>query len=894
MKQEKFSFGQLGSEPIAIGSTQPIPLFHAQPSGYPLYLCMTTLVTMQSRSTGKKYRMPLIPIDIGTPLQLLLISIIFFQSSIFSQSNKQWSSSEIYHHLTKLRVMGTVLYVAAHPDDENTRLITWLAQEKKVNTAYVSLTRGEGGQNLIGDELDGDLGIIRTYELTKAREIDGGMQFFSRAADFGYSKTPTETFQIWNKDEVLGDLVYVIRKIQPDVIITRFNPGGGKTHGHHTASAILANEAYTVAADPSKYVEQLVDFSIWKYVRAYWNTSSFFFDKDFNKDTLANIDVGVYNSYLGKSYTEIAALSRSCHKSQGFGTIGSRGENLDYFIHTNGSYASSKNLFQDIDMTWNRVNGGKEVDKIIQKIIQSYDFKNPSKSVIPLVRLYQKMSLLDSKSYLIQRKKQDVIELVKQCLGLYYEINTEDYIYAVGDTLRFKYEVINRSGALPIQLVFSIPNFEKYYESEPSKVFKLYQSENVKTTSSLMKIKLDAPISNPPWWNVGNLLNDKDKYIESIENIHFSNNEYQVKMILSDFLKVTMHSNGYIKYKKQDPAKGEITQPVYFAPPITITSNDKLLIFPTDHKKKVDFQVQAFKPNVKGVIKFDVPKGWSIEPKEINLSFTQKRETQTISVDITPSSSEVSSEIKYEVIVDGKSYHYSFNEIKYDHIPIICTFPESKTPIIRFQTNHHTSSIAYIDGAGDDVSEILKQLNYQVDMISPQNYFITDFSKYKAVILGIRSYNTIQQIHSLQNTLYEYVKNGGNLIVQYVTTQDSKAKQNGPFEFKISRDRVTDENAVMTILDSTHMVFNYPYRLRENDFIHWKQERGIYFASDFGVNYQSLLSVSDKDENLKSSPLIYTKYGKGNFVYTGLSLFRQLPFGVTNSYKLMINLIEMK
>jgi LmbE family N-acetylglucosaminyl deacetylase len=371
---------------------------------------------------------------------------LFIANTALAQPYQQWNSSEIYHHLQKLKVMGSVLYVAAHPDDENTRLITWLSNEKKLNTAYISLTRGDGGQNLIGSEFGDELGVIRTHELTQARHIDGGLQFFSRAVDFGYSKTPDETFKIWKKKKVMSDLIFVIRKFQPDLIITRFNTEPGKTHGHHTASAILANEVIELSADTNEAYDQLPYVNTWKTARVVWNASSFFFDKGANLDSLIKLDCGNYNSILGSSYTEIAALSRSCHKSQGFGTAGIRGEQLEYFIPSAGTVPTDKDIFSGYDFTWNRIKNGKGIIGKIDHLMASYNFKDPSASVEGLLTLFKEVQKIDDGSFLVKQKLEDITILINQCLGFYHDVYTDDYIFAVGDTMRVKTETINRSG----------------------------------------------------------------------------------------------------------------------------------------------------------------------------------------------------------------------------------------------------------------------------------------------------------------------------------------------------------------------------------------------------------------------------------------------------------------
>jgi len=816
-------------------------------------------------------------------------------SPLSAQNYTQWSSSEIYHQMQKLKVMGSVLYVAAHPDDENTRLITWLVNDKKLNTAYISLTRGDGGQNLIGSELGDELGVIRTHELTEARKIDGGMQFFSRANDFGYSKNPEETFKIWKKKKVRSDLIYVIRKFQPDLIITRFNTESGKTHGHHTASALLANEVIELTTDTNEAYEQLPYVNTWKVGRVVWNTSSFFYDKGANLDSLAKLDCGNYNSLLGASYTEIAALSRSCHKSQGFGTSGIRGEQLEYFVPAAGSAPVNKDIFSGYDFTWNRIKNGKPMIAKIDHLLGTYNFNDPSASVEELISLFIEIKKLDDGSFLIAKKLEEITQLIAQCMGFYHEIYTDDYIYAVGDTIRFKTETINRSGKYLSYINVRLPFQNDWLNSSLEYNRQVNGTDQQKWTSPVFSIKDDAPFSNPAWWDFKDIEDDYKKYTRSVENKSFENFTYSIipsfngKQPIKD-----LEFKGQIMYKKNDPEKGEVHQPVYLAPPVTATPMQNVLVWKDKSTKKITVQLQSFKNNCEGIVKLNAPAGWIVSPLEISFKMTNKRETKNVEFTITPPDSNRNANLQVEVICNQRNYSCAFKEIKYDHIPTVVLFPEANIKLLKIQTEAALSSIAYIDGAGDDVAQDLKEAGYTLDIIKPEQLLSTNYNQYKTVILGVRSYNTIENIIPLQTILFNYVNNGGNLIVQYVTTANLKTKENGPYPFKVSRDRVTDENAEMRILDATHPIFNRPYKITEEDFKGWVQERGLYFATDMDKNYTSLISCNDPGEDEKKGGLIVAKYGKGYFMYSGISFFRQLPDGIPGAYKLLINMIEMK
>lgn len=825
---------------------------------------------------------------------LLSVIYFFFFTLLSAQSYKQWNSSEIYHHMQKLKVMGSVLYVAAHPDDENTRLITWLVNDKKLNTAYISLTRGDGGQNLIGSEFGDELGVIRTHELTEARKIDGGMQFFSRAHDFGYSKNPDETFKIWKKKKVMSDLIYVVRKFQPDLIITRFNTQPGTTHGHHTASAMLANEVIELSADTNEAYQQLPYVNTWKVPRVIWNTSSFFYDKGANLDTMTKIDCGNYNFLLGASYTEIAALSRSCHKSQGFGTSGIRGEQFEYFIPSAGTVPVNKDIFSGYDFTWNRIKNGKPISSKIDQLLGAYNFNDPSASVEGLISLYTEVKKIDDGSFLIAKKLEDISQLIAQCMGFYYDVYTDDYIYAVGDTVRFKTETINRSGKYLSYLNLRLPYQNEWLNGSLEYNRQVNGTDQQKWTSQVFSIKDNAPFSNPAWWDFKDIEDDYKKYTRSVENKGFESFTYSIIPSFNGKQPVKgLEFTGQIMYKKNDPEKGEVHQPVYLAPPVTATPMQNVLVWRDKSTKKISVQLQSFKNNCEGIVKLNAPAGWIVSPAEIGFKMANKRETKNIEFTVVPPDTDISGNVQVEVICNQRSYSCAFKEIKYDHIPTVVLFPEANVKLVKIKSDAPLSSIAYIEGAGDEVAQDLKEAGYAVDIIKAEQLLTTDYAKYKTVVLGIRSYNTIENIIPLQSILFNYVNNGGKLIVQYVTSGNLKSKEQGPYPFKISRERVTDENAEMRILDPAHPVFNQPYKISEDDFKGWVQERGLYFASDIDKNYISLISCNDPGEEEKKGGLIIAKYGKGYFMYSGISFFRQLPNGVPGAYKLLVNMIEV-
>ena len=500
--------------------------------------------------------------------RLLIVLFVYCQlPAAFAQAPQSWTSAEMYQALKKLNVLGSVLYIAAHPDDENTRLIAYLSKDKLYRTGYLSLTRGDGGQNLIGDEQGIELGLIRTQELLAARRIDGGEQFFTRAFDFGYSKNPEETFTKWDKEKILSDVVWVIRKFQPDIIINRFPVTGEGGHGHHTASGILANEAYAAAADPTRFPEQLKYVSVWQAKRVLWNTFNFGGNNTTREDQY-KVDVGGYNPLLGKSYGEIAAESRSQHKSQGFGVPAGRGEALEYFKATKGDQPVN-DLMDGIDITWKRVPGGEPIQKMIDELSASFDFLHPERSVEGLVKLYKAINGL-ADGYWKTRKLSEVQKLVEQCSGLFLDVTTSEQFAVQTDSLRINFSFNNRLGTDAVLQKIVVDNLD-------SGLLKPLERNKNLFFSKTIYIPADKKITQPYWL--------AKKMEEGYYNVTDQQSIGQPDVDPAFNANVTIKISGElfaftrpVRYKFTDPVRGELYQPVTVLPPALISPDSKIKI----------------------------------------------------------------------------------------------------------------------------------------------------------------------------------------------------------------------------------------------------------------------------------------------------------------------------
>ncbi len=840
----------------------------------------------------------------------LLTFIIYhlaFNISI-AQAPRSYTSSEVLLQLKKLNTVGSVLYIAAHPDDENTRLLAYLANEKCLRSGYLSLTRGDGGQNLIGSEQGVELGIIRTQELLAARRIDGAEQFFTRAYDFGYSKTPKETFEKWNHDSVLGDVVWVIRNFRPDIIITRFATDGSGGHGHHTASAILAEEAFDAAGDPKRFPEQLKYVDVWQPRRLFYNSAARFFNPNADISKLIKLDVGGYNPLLGKSYGEIAAESRSMHRSQGFGSAKQRGESFEYFKPIKGDTANLKDIFDGIDFSWNRVKGSGKVGEMITKIVKDYKVENPENSMNDIGKTFKyTLDEFRKKNYWSSIDLETKLyALSSKCSGIFIEVVCNTFNYCHSDSVELIINIVNRSHRQIKILHVDLPEIENHYIGDKSGYISIpdtfIQPNKMITTKVRFKSKNEGKIGNLFWLekNIKSNLfsyDTKMKQEYTYQNPSLKNGLFSILCLRNnkEDEAYTIEVPTNIQYKWVDPSRGELYRPLVITPPVMINLEEKSMVFADEKEKVIKIIVKAGKDNVQTKVKLELPQGWKSEPSEINSQLSKKGEEQIIQFKITPPVNSNAGIMKVTAIVDGIEYSKSIKEIKYDHIPIQTWFPDAEVKLVRLDIVKKLKRIGYIPGAGDEVIPCLTQLGYEVitltdDMIGKEN-----LSQFDAIITGVRAYNVNDKLPSFKQKLMDYVSNGGNLIVQYNTNNFiSQLSGNfGPYPFKVSRDRVTDENAKVNFELPNHPVLNTPNKITDKDFEGWIQERCIYTASDTIGNYEMPLSMSDAGEKPNKGSLIIAKHGKGNFIYTGLVFFRELPAGVPGAYRLFVNLIEL-
>ena len=817
--------------------------------------------------------------------------LVLLATTLQAFAQRPLDAAQLQLALKKLTVVGSALYVAAHPDDENTALLSYWSNDRLYRTGYLALTRGDGGQNLIGDEKGELLGVIRTQELLAARRIDGAEQMFSRALDFGFSKNPEETLAIWGHDRILADVVWAIRKFQPDVIVTRFPTTGEGGHGHHTASAILAVEAFKLAGDPTKFPEQLKYVTPWQPKRIFWNKfSSSFQPFDPNDPKIAKslrIDLGAFNPLLGRAYTEIAAESRSQHKSQGFGSAERRGTTINYFDQLDGEPATS-DLFDGVNVTWSRYPGGDAVGKLLQQASDTFDPKAPEKSIPLLLDAAAMLDRLGAKPEWspklhpwIEVKRNELMRAIAGCAGLAIDVSAADSAVVAGHELKVSVSVINRSG-----YPFTLQTVGSRYAA-PSMAVGKRLADNVPLKTDLtIKVPADEPVSQPYWLRKTPL---KGSYVvEDQELIGRPENPPAIPIIVT-LVDDRMHTLFYTVpavYRWTDPVRGEQTRNVDVVPDVVTNVAGKVYVFPDEKPKQVVLRAKSFSGAGESAVSLKVPQGWSVSPASVPVTFKAAGDEVRATFTVTPPAN--------ESIGVAQASAMSLTDIEYPHIPAQRVFGDGAAKLIREDVKKRGTRIGYIMGSGDEVPEGLRQIGYEVNMLTDDDLEKGNFAGYDAIVAGVRAYNTRKRLKLDTPKLLEWVKNGGTYVVQYNTSGGLLTDAIGPYPFKITNERVTVEEAPVTFLKPEHPLLNAPNKITQKDFEGWVQERGLNFTNDWDPKYETVISSHDPGEPDKPGGELYAKYGNGVFVYTSYDWFRELPAGVPGAYRLLANIVSAK
>lgn len=802
----------------------------------------------------------------------------------------------IEQSLERLNTLGSVLMIAAHPDDENTALLAYFARGRHYRTAYLSLTRGEGGQNLIGPEQGDLLGVIRTQELLAARRIDGAEQFFTRAVDFGFSKTADETMEKWGREKILGDTVWVIRRFRPDVIVLRFSGTPRDGHGHHQASAILGKEAFSAAADPKRFPEQLRWVQPWQAKRLLFNVFAFTAAQEREaarlKDRL-EVDTGDYSPILGYSYGEIAGMSRSMHRSQGMGSAERKGSMKNSLLVVGGEPAT-KDVFDGVDTTWNRVPGGAAIGEILNEAIRTFEPAHPEKTAPLLLRARPLMAAIQDP--IATRKLKELDETLALGAGLWLDVSSDRYQVAPGGTVKFNITAIDRS-TVPVTLTGV--KLEGMEGAPALDLAAAVLADNRPSNYSMTwQIPAGQPYSGPYWLEKpkdGTTYHvDRQELIGLAENPPVLEAHFKIKMGGQQIELVRAVQHRYV-----DRVRGELVRPLAIVPPVAVDVPEHAFVFPNSEPRRIEIPVRAIVQGVAGELRLNAPQGWKIEPGSQPFHMALAGEQAALSFEVTPPAGDSHGELHAVAKVGEREIPVGMLAINYAHISPQTLFPPAQAELVRADIKTLATNIGYVMGAGDEVPGALRQIGCTVTPLSAEDLARGDLSRFDAIVTGVRAYNTRPDLRANQQRLLEYVKNGGALVVEYNVPEggfgggDSHVLDNiGPYPIQTGRERVTVEDAPVTLPNPQLAFLHAPNEITGRDFDGWVQERGLNFASEWDEHYQPIFESHDPGEQPLAGGALYTRYGKGTYIFTAYSWFRQLPAGVPGAFRIFANFLS--
>jgi LmbE family N-acetylglucosaminyl deacetylase len=808
-------------------------------------------------------------------------------------------AEEIKLALDKLNVLGTVLMIAAHPDDENTAVLAYYARGRKVETGYLSATRGEGGQNLIGSEQGDLLGLIRTQELLGARRIDGAQQFFTRAIDFGFTKTVDETMEKWGHDTILSDMVWVIREFKPDVIILRFSGTPKDGHGQHQSSSLLGKEAFSAASDPRRFPEQLKWVQPWQAKRMLWNTFAFTPEQEKEAASMPGrieIDSGKYDPLLGKSYAEIAGISRSEHKTQGMGAPQRRGTVRDYFVTIAGDKPVN-DIFDGMDITWKRVPGGAEIGRQLADAAARYEIEHPERTVARLLAVRPAISRLAASGNIWgERKLRELDEAAVLCSGLWVDAQASQATQTPGGRWKITLTAVDRS---PIAIGPVSARVEGLGKPVTANIAASLEYNKPASKDVEVTVPVDEPYSQPFW-----LAHKHKGETYAIDDQRLIGRPDPIPVLQATFnVKISGEELTLVKpvrYRYIDRVEGEKTQPIVVAPPVALNLIEPAVVFPNASAKHVDILLRAEAAKTSGTLRIEAADGWKIAPESVPFELGAAGDEQQFSFSVTPPAKApggggAPTRFRAVATVNGKEIESGVQVISYSHIPPQTVFPRSDGKLANAPLTVLAKRVGYIAGAGDQVADAIRQMGCDVTFLSDQDLAGGDLSSYDAIVVGVRGYNVRDALRANQQRLMKYVEQGGTMIVQYNVAggrTGGTLENIGPYPITLSQDRVTVEDSNVTFLDAASTVLNQPNKITEADFAGWVQERGLYFASKWDTKYQTLIECHDPGEKPMPGGMLLARYGKGVYIFTGYSWFRQLPAGVPGAYRIFANLLS--
>ena len=848
---------------------------------------------------------------------------------------------EIREALERLNTLGSVMMIGAHPDDEREQVLAYLALGRHVRTAYLSLTRGEGGQNLIGPEQGDELGIIRSQELLASRRIDGAEQYFTRAIDFGFSKTADETLQKWDRNKVLGDVVYNIRRFRPDVVILVFSGTPRDGHGHHQASSILGREAFSLAGDPTKYPEQLAYVQPWTPKLLMMNAG--FPGGNQNKgkggknkaddpppaDRL-NLDVGVYSPELGASFGEIGGASRSANRTQGTGAAETKGSQLAP-LETVAGDKPTKDLFQNLDITWNRLPGGAAVGEVLKQAVDSFVPARPEALLPQLVKARPLIAAIvaSTKDPMAERKLKELDDTIALCSGLSLEAQADKAAVSPGATLRVNFTAIQR---LPNQVALTGIRLTGMEGAPTVNLAPTVLANNQPSRyNASFTIPQDQAYTQPYW-----LAQPKDGSLYTVpdprdiglpENPPALTAHFRVQIAGTE-IELTRP----VQYRYVDRVFGEQVRPFTVIPPVAVSLAESALVFGDAKPRRIEVSVKSNGGKVAGDLRLEIPAGWSATPASSHFELAGTDEQTNVFFTLAPPAGDSRGRIRAIAQVGSQTVSTGTEVIQYPHITTQTLLPPAQATLVRADIRILSKTVGYVMGAGDDVPQAIRQLGCEVTLLTESDLSHGDLSRFDAIVTGVRAFNTRPDLRANYQRLFDYANNGGTLIVQYNVPEGGAPPQAappapgaaaqpasappaqpapaptpavaaagdggllahiGPYPIRISRnDRVTVEEAPITFPNPDVRLLHIPNQITSSDFLGWVQERGLYFADQWDPKYVSVLESHDPGEMPLPGGMLYAPIGKGAYIFSAYDWFRELPAGVPGAYRLFANMLS--
>ncbi len=845
----------------------------------------------------------------------------------------------ILEALEKLPVYVRVLYTTAHPDDESAETLTWLSRKAHAQTALFSLTRGEGGQNILGGEKGEALGLVRTGELLEACRLYGTELYFSTAIDFGFSRSAEETLSKWGHGATLNEMVRFIRTWQPTIIVSRFQGNSSDGHGHHEAAGLITREAFRAAGDPQKFPEQFqLGLHPWQAKKLY--TSIGGSDAGSSSSVAAGgivrVPVGDFDPVLGRSYREIGTEGYSKHRSQGNGAVYAlpdRAYDSYRLVDSVGSPTGDSSFFNSLHTSLSAIGelAGEELGSVaflrsdleaVQRAgaeaVERFQPAQPWASseaalkgaeiLAGSIRRVEASSLTNGRQKSVEsalrEKYRNFQNALNATLGIYLVAQAQDGAATPGEKERVTVYFYNR-GSQEIELSRMTLEAPEGWTVTPSSdpASGRIPGGGSATLRFSVDISSTAKVTEPFWYREKR--GDARYKTLPTEDVFapFGKPEITAKATYR-FHGAEVQIVAPVRAQTGDPLRGSDFVELQIVPALSVTVTPDLGIAPISAGGKArQFQVSVLNNNqagTQGVCRLIAPAGWQVEPAEMRFAMSHKGEAATNRFAVHPPANVRAGTYSIEAVATagGREFRRGYEVISY---------PENWTRNLYFPSRSELEvfdvkvapdlTVGYVMGSGDDVPAALEQLGVKVQMISGSDLAFGDLSRFSVIVTGVRAYNVNEELRANNSRLLQYVEQGGTLIVQYNRLFGRGAEAPfpyGPFPMSDSdADRITVENSPVQILEPESAVFNTPNKITQADFQGWVQERGAYFMHSWDARYTSLLSGHDPGEEPLRGGLLMTKYGKGYYVYTAYAWFRQLPAGVPGAFRLFANLLSL-